>query len=99
MILGGDRYYYLAHLQRGSVRVQVGERVERGQPLARCGNSGNSDYPHLHLHATRSPRFGEGVGENITFSGIDVELAFKRFRNVEWPLIRGLFVANSLAGG
>jgi murein DD-endopeptidase MepM/ murein hydrolase activator NlpD len=35
------------HLQRGSVRVRVGERVGRGQIIARCGNSG-SQTPHLH---------------------------------------------------
>ena len=35
------------HLQRGSVRVRVGERVRRGQVIARCGNSG-SETPHLH---------------------------------------------------
>jgi murein DD-endopeptidase MepM/ murein hydrolase activator NlpD len=35
------------HLQRGSLRVHVGEHVVRGQVLARCGNSG-SETPHLH---------------------------------------------------
>lgn len=35
------------HLQRGSLRVRVGDRVQRGQVLARCGNSG-SETPHLH---------------------------------------------------
>jgi len=35
------------HLQRGSVRVRVGQRVKRGQVLARCGNSG-AETPHLH---------------------------------------------------
>ena len=35
------------HLQRGSLRVRVGERVVRGQVLARAGNSG-SQTPHLH---------------------------------------------------
>jgi len=35
------------HLRRGSLRVRVGERVRRGQVLARCGNSG-AETPHLH---------------------------------------------------
>lgn len=35
------------HLQRGSARVRVGDRVETGQPIARCGNSG-AQTPHLH---------------------------------------------------
>jgi len=35
------------HLQRGSLRVRAGDRVHRGDVLARCGNSG-SQTPHLH---------------------------------------------------
>jgi murein DD-endopeptidase MepM/ murein hydrolase activator NlpD len=35
------------HLRHGSLQVQVGERVQRGQVLARCGNSG-AQTPHLH---------------------------------------------------
>jgi murein DD-endopeptidase MepM/ murein hydrolase activator NlpD len=31
--------------------VQVGEQVARGQLVGRCGNSGNSTEPHLHLQA------------------------------------------------
>jgi hypothetical protein len=37
-----------AHLKLGSTRVSVGQRVRRGQVLGLCGNSGNSDEPHLH---------------------------------------------------
>jgi len=39
----------LRHLQAGSVRVAVGDRVQRGQPLGRCGNSGDAHTPHLHV--------------------------------------------------
>jgi hypothetical protein len=35
------------HLQQGSLRVQVGDHVKRGQVLARCGSSG-AETPHLH---------------------------------------------------
>jgi hypothetical protein len=42
-------YTELRHLQSGSIRVAVGDRVSRGQELARCGNSGNARTPHLHL--------------------------------------------------
>lgn len=37
------------HLARGSVAVKVGEMVRAGQPIARVGLSGNTEYPHLHL--------------------------------------------------
>jgi murein DD-endopeptidase MepM/ murein hydrolase activator NlpD len=42
-------YTELVHLMAGSVRVKVGATVRRGQPIARCGNSGNATTPHLHL--------------------------------------------------
>ena len=37
------------HLAQGSVVVKQGDRVAAGQPLARIGLSGNTEYPHLHL--------------------------------------------------
>ncbi|WP_308798935.1 M23 family metallopeptidase [Agromyces silvae] len=39
-----------AHLKRGSLRVRRGDRVDAGQHLADCGNTGNSTEPHLHIH-------------------------------------------------
>lgn len=41
----------MAHFRRGSVGVAPGQRVRTGTVLGRVGNSGNSDEPHLHLHA------------------------------------------------
>ena len=87
-----DRYVFLAHLQRKSIVVKPGQRVVRGQLLGKCGNSGNTDFPHIHMHVQDAATFGEGVGQNVTFSKINVELAGKQFHTVDWPLIKGLFV-------
>ncbi|MHC9084954.1 M23 family metallopeptidase [Luteimonas sp. RIT-PG2_3] len=38
-----------AHLQRDGVQVLPGQRVRRGQAIARSGNSGFSLGPHLHF--------------------------------------------------
>lgn len=92
VIQSGDRYFYLAHLRRGSVARKVEATVIAGDEVGRCGNSGNSDFPHIHLHATRSPRFGEGTGLNLVFGPIRVELSGKVFEGVEWPMLAGLFV-------
>jgi murein DD-endopeptidase MepM/ murein hydrolase activator NlpD len=45
------QYAYYAHLQKGSngVRVQPGERVEKGQLIGKLGNTGNTDAPHLYF--------------------------------------------------
>ncbi|HEU5417464.1 MAG TPA: M23 family metallopeptidase, partial [Streptosporangiaceae bacterium] len=40
--LGDGVYALLAHLRRRSALVRPGDRVGAGQPLAACGNSGNS---------------------------------------------------------
>ncbi|HEY6158788.1 MAG TPA: M23 family metallopeptidase [Gemmatimonadales bacterium] len=44
------RYVLYAHLERGSMRVHPGERVRRGQTIAKLGDSGQTTAPHLHLH-------------------------------------------------
>ncbi len=45
---GEGEFSVLAHLRRGSVRVAVGQRVERGDIVGECGNNGESVLPHLH---------------------------------------------------
>ncbi|HET8734360.1 MAG TPA: M23 family metallopeptidase [Anaeromyxobacteraceae bacterium] len=49
----GDRHdtvAFYAHAIPGSVAVRIGDKVRAGQVLAKLGNSGNSDAPHLHFH-------------------------------------------------
>lgn len=37
------------HLARGSVSAKVGDIVKAGQPIARVGLSGDTEFPHLHF--------------------------------------------------
>jgi Peptidase family M23 len=55
--IGGGRYVLYGHLKQGSLRVQVGEQVRRGQLIGQVGDSGNSDEPHLHLQVQNRPTF------------------------------------------
>ena len=41
----------LGHLLDGSIVAAPGAKVTQGDQLAAVGNSGNSDEPHLHVHA------------------------------------------------
>jgi hypothetical protein len=42
------------HLARGSLVVKVGDTVMAGQPIARVGLSGNTEFSHLHLQVSRN---------------------------------------------
>ena len=53
--LGKGRFAFYAHLQPGSLRVDKGDRVRKGQMLGLLGNTGNSDGPHLHFHIMDGP--------------------------------------------
>jgi murein DD-endopeptidase MepM/ murein hydrolase activator NlpD len=90
-----DEFVFLAHFQKGSITVKEGDHVIVGQTIGKCGNSGNTDSPHIHIHVQNTPIRYRGMGRNIIFKDIDVELTGKQFTGVTWPLIRGLFVNNS----
>jgi murein DD-endopeptidase MepM/ murein hydrolase activator NlpD len=47
--IGGGLYAFYAHMQPGSVRVRVGDKIKSGQVIGLLGNSGNSSEPHLHF--------------------------------------------------
>jgi len=55
--IGGGTYALYAHVQPGSLRVKVGDRVKRGQVIALLGNSGNSTEPHVHFQIADGPSF------------------------------------------
>ncbi|PCR90451.1 M23 family metallopeptidase [Natrinema ejinorense] len=63
-------YSVLAHLRNGSLEVSKGDRVERGERVARCGNSGNSSEPHLHFQLQDRPSFFRSMGLPIHFSNL-----------------------------
>ncbi|WP_121867376.1 M23 family metallopeptidase [Glutamicibacter nicotianae] len=51
MIQTGAAVVALCHLKQGSLEVGVGDLVALGDPMAACGNSGNSTEPHVHVQA------------------------------------------------
>jgi murein DD-endopeptidase MepM/ murein hydrolase activator NlpD len=91
-----EAYIFLGHLKKDSISVSIGDFVKAGDLIGKCGNSGNSDYPHIHMHMQDMASFNQGTGLNMTFTGIDIILSGKLFQNISsWPLIKGLFVSNS----
>ena len=92
--LGDGQFAHYVHLQPGSVRVKTGQRVRRGQMLARIGSSGDSRGPHLHFDVTTSPeRSGEGVPYVIdSYSGTSASGQPMGLRKQELPLNNTLVV-------
>lgn len=59
----------LCHLRWGSLLVEPGQRVEAGDPVGLCGNSGNSTEPHVHLQAFDHPDPVRARAVPVTFAG------------------------------
>ncbi len=53
-------FVILAHLERDSIEVWPGQPVRAGEVVGRCGNSGNTTRPHLHVHAQPAERAAPG---------------------------------------
>ena len=93
--LGGGQFAFYLHLQSGSLRVKSGDRVRRGQVLARIGCSGDARGPHLHFEVTTSSKLAAGEGvpylidrySSLTAKGGTVELHSR-----ELPLDRSLLI-------
>ncbi|MFK3647485.1 M23 family metallopeptidase [Lysobacter enzymogenes] len=60
-------FVHYAHLRPGSVSVKAGERVRRGRPIGRLGQSGNAGGPHLHLHVSDTASFEQSEGLPFVF--------------------------------
>ncbi len=70
--LGEGRFAIYAHLQAGSVAVQPGDRVTRGQQIAKAGSSGTSGGPHLHFQVTDRPSIIAGDGLPYVFDTFEL---------------------------
>ncbi|MGE5659535.1 MAG: urea transporter [Actinomycetota bacterium] len=74
-------YVELSHFAENSIVVNQGDRVERGTLLGRCGNSGYSPQPHIHIQVQLTPDIG---GATVPFSFANVRVNGE-FRAEETP--------------
>lgn len=60
VMLYADAGYYvlLSHLKPDSISAPIGKRISKGDELGKCGNSGRSPIPHLHLQIQATGWFG-----------------------------------------
>lgn len=72
---GKSEYSFYAHLQKGSVRVHVGDKVKAGDVLGKLGSSGNSTEPHLHFHVCDKADSLMSAGIPVNFSNVTIQWA------------------------
>ena len=56
---GGRWETQYCHLKAGSLRVKPGDVVKAGQPLGLIGQSGDAQFPHLHLSVREGGRVAD----------------------------------------
>ncbi|MFD1848530.1 peptidoglycan DD-metalloendopeptidase family protein [Oceanobacillus bengalensis] len=74
-----NEYSIIAHFQKDSVKVNVGDEVSAGDVLGLAGNSGNSSEPHIHFHVADGPDWKTATSIRIKFEN-------------GWDPVRGDFV-------
>jgi len=88
-------FLLLAHLQKHSIVVKKGQTVDQGDPLARCGNSGYSNAPHLHFIVQNVADLFHSTGAACYFDSIEVNGILRG----DYSPVRGELVRNSAITG
>lgn len=78
-----DSFTLYSHLAKDSLKVFDGDRVEKGQPIAKTGLVGWIGLvPHLHFQAINF--IGKGYRSfPVEFDSLDIELEHSRLRSVD----------------
>lgn len=51
----------MSHIRMGTIEVNKGDFVQKGQVIGKVGNSGRSPYPHLHFQIQNAPLVGSAT--------------------------------------
>lgn len=86
-----DEYVLLAHLMKGSIFVEEGQDISKGEILAKCGNSGNSTEAHLHLSLQNAADMEDSIGAKLYFDRIGVNGEIR----LDYLPVKEDFISNS----
>lgn len=67
-----NEFIIYAHFKKHSILVKEGQTVKKGEVLGLCGNSGNSNQPHLHFHIQNVADMNVATGAKVYFEKIRV---------------------------
>jgi hypothetical protein len=86
-----DEFVLLAHLMKGSIVVQEGQDIRKGEILAKCGNSGNSTEAHLHISLHNAADMEDSIGAKLYFDRIEVNGEIR----LDYLPVKEDFISNS----
>lgn len=77
-------YSLIAHILKDSFQVKEGDIVKQGQVLAKIGNSGNTNGPHIHFQIQDRLDSNSAIGIKIAFKNIQIKknnhhILFRRY--------------------
>jgi murein DD-endopeptidase MepM/ murein hydrolase activator NlpD len=65
-----NEYLFFAHFKQHSIKVKQGQKIQQGDLLGLCGNSGNTTEPHLHFHIQNVEDMNIATGAKAYFEEI-----------------------------
>jgi len=92
---GNGEYAELSHFKQGSICVQAGDRIEQGQVLGQCGNSGYSSQPHIHIQRQKGSFLGAET-VRIRFEDVIIRKEGEVLTHPSTILPEGAFVSTRL---
>lgn len=72
-----DRYLFLAHLEHYTISINIGDTIRAGDFIGNIGNSGNTSWPHLHMHIQDLPMIDNRNATGYPFR-------FKKMERKRW---------------
>jgi murein DD-endopeptidase MepM/ murein hydrolase activator NlpD len=87
-------YSLFAHFKQNSIRAKVGDKVNKGQIIGLCGNSGNSSEAHLHYQYQNAPFFADEASMKVFFEKLNVKREGKTEVKNDYSPIRGDVISN-----
>ncbi|OLP19784.1 hypothetical protein BST81_03605 [Leptolyngbya sp. 'hensonii'] len=88
VVLYDERGFYveISHFAQHSIVVKAADRVEPGTLLGRCGNSGYSPQPHIHIQVQLQPDIGAAT---VPFSFVNL-LVDGQFQTESIPAVESV---------
>jgi hypothetical protein len=80
----------LCHFKHNSIKIKVGDIVKQGEIIGLCGNTGNTQQPHIHFNLQDNPLMHRAKALPAQFTKIIVNGALKE----NYEPIRGEKISN-----